>query len=70
MSWLSRLVSRGRKVPVEQLASVLERILETARDLAEYRAALMVAAQKGDLDAPFESWKAANRRAQDYIRHG
>lgn len=70
MSWLSRLFQRAPKVPVDQIASALGSILARARDLNEYRAALAQAAQRGDLDGPFHTWKAANRRADDYIRHG
>lgn len=70
MSWLSRLLSRGRKVPVEQITSVLGSILDRVRDVEEYRAAIAQAAARGDLDAAFHTFQAANRRARDYIENG
>lgn len=70
MSWLSRLLGRAPKIPLEQVGSVLGSILESARDLAEYRAAIMKAAARGDLDGPFHTWTAANRRARDFIDNG
>ncbi len=70
MSWLSTLLSRGRKAPVEQIASALGTILEQARSLADYRAALAQAAARGDLDGAFHTFQAANRRARDFIENG
>jgi len=70
MSWLSRILGRSRQAPVDQIAGVINRILERADDIADYRRALIEAAQAGDLDGPFETFRAANRRARDYIENG
>lgn len=70
MSFIGRLFRRAQKLPLEQVGSALAMILERARDLGEYRAELVRAAQRGDLDGPFHAFQAANRRARDYIENG
>jgi hypothetical protein len=68
--WLSRILGRGRNVPVEQIAGAIGTILERVQSLQEYRAALAQAAARGDLDAAFNTFQAANRRARDFIENG
>lgn len=70
MSFLGRLFRRAQKLPLEQIGSALATILERARSLDDYRAELAKAAVRGDLDGPFHAFRAANRRARDYIENG
>ncbi len=70
MSWLGRIFGRRPKVPLEQIAGVIGRILSKAANLGQYREELVRAAQRGDLDGPFLTFQRANERARDYIERG
>lgn len=69
--WLSRLLRRSQALPVEQIAAVAAQILDrVGEDRDAWRRELAKAAEAGDLDAPFEAYQAANRRARRYIKEG
>ncbi len=70
MGWLSRLLSRRPVLEAGQLAKTLASIASKVANRDEYRAELVKAAEAGDLDAPYDAWEAANKRAREYIQNG
>ena len=52
------------------LLGVIERIIESARTLADIKEALKDGIDKGDLDAPLDKFAASNKRAKDYVKTG
>lgn len=48
----------------------IERIADKAKSVAEYRAMVAEAANRGDLDIASSSFADANARAEDFISQG
>lgn len=75
MGFLSGLLSRfGRDAAGALVEGVVQRALERASNLKQYRQLLAegfaTAAQSGDLDDAYNTYRSANRRADDFKRDG
>jgi len=75
MSWLRNILSRiGRSALTAVLERVAQRAADRATNIDQYRKLLAEglarAAEEGDLDDTYNTFKAANRRAREYIDKG